>query len=167
MRIAIGAAALAGCLLAPICSEAQAIQPYRSSYVYSAFDAGALFARGSSASTFTAGVGYQLNRYYAIEAGYEGVYVDNVTANGGYVDGYGYLPLGRHSKVALFSTVGASYIDSVYIGSYGFAASAVGVRAGGGIKWQFTDKWAMRATVRYESTITSAAVATLGFTVRF
>ncbi|MEJ0042800.1 MAG: hypothetical protein WDM81_11590 [Rhizomicrobium sp.] len=80
---------------------------------------------------------------------------------------YGFLPLGRRSRVSLFSTIGASYISSVYIGGTGYYASAFGVRGGGGIEWQLTDRWAVRAAVRYQTTVVNAVVTSAGFTMRF
>jgi hypothetical protein len=112
-------------------------------------------------------VGFRFNRHYALESGYEGVFLQGVAINGGYIDGYGFLPLGRRSSVSLFATAGASYVNSVYINGVGYSASAFGVRGGGGVEWKLSDTWAVRAAVRYQTTVIDAVTLTAGFAVRF
>ena len=137
-------------------------------YIYYAADAGYMLAQGGgSSSTVTAGVGYRFNRYFGIEGGYTGIFVDSVSASGGYIDTYGYLQLGSHSSLSLFGTAGASYIAAAYMGGRGYSASAFGLRGGGGIECRLTESWTLRTAVRYQSTLTKAAVVSLGVTLHF
>jgi opacity protein-like surface antigen len=164
--ISVAALACAICLALSGGAQATPRSQPDPEYVYYAADAGWFSAQGSRAGTFNAGVGFRFNKHYAIEAGYEGVFLQGIAINGGYVDAYGYLPLGRRSSVLLFATAGASYVDSVYINGRGYSASAFGVRGGGGIEWKMSDTWAVRAAVRYQTTVIDAVTVTAGFTLR-
>ncbi len=168
MRFSIALACALVCA-APAAAAPQGKPPADESYSYFSTDAGLLTAAngGGTATTLELSFGYQIDRHYAVEGGYAGVFVQGASANGGYVDLFGFLPLGRHSRVSLFSTVGASYVSSVVLGSTIYSASAFGVRAGGGIEWHLSDKWAVRGALRYENTIVDSTVASLGFVVRF
>lgn len=140
MRLPIALVCALACI-APATGAPAKQAPVDESYSYFASDAGFLAASGGgTASTLEFGFGYQIDRHYAIEGGYSGLFVQGASAHGGYVDLYGFLPLGRRSRVSLFSTIGAAYVSSVVLGGSIYSASAVGVRAGGGIEWHLTDR---------------------------
>ncbi|HEX4302133.1 MAG TPA: outer membrane beta-barrel protein [Rhizomicrobium sp.] len=162
--------ALGAALTCVLCAPATASpRDPDASHIYFAADAGYLVSPGGggSGSIVTAGVGYRLDRYFAIEGGYAGIFADGASASGVYIDGFVYQPLGRYSPLSVFATGGASYIASGIQGGYGYSPNAFGFRGGAGIEWQFNDLWALRTTARYQSTIKSAAVISLGLTAHF
>ncbi len=158
--------ALGAALTCALYAPAQAARN-EASHIYIAADAGYLVSPGGggSGTIVTAGIGYRLDRYFAIEGGYAGVFADG-SASGAYIDGFVYQPLGYHSPLSVFATAGASYIASGYQGGYGYATHDFGFRGGAGVEWQFNNLWALRAAARYQSTIKSSAAISLGLTVR-
>ena len=159
-QITVAALASACCLALP--ASALSASNLDRGYLYAAADAGFLFAQGGGAKTFDIGLGLR-NRHYGIEAGYVGVFANSSTLSGGYVDAYGYLPLGR--RVSLFATGGAAYVNSSYAPAFGYIRNQLGVRAGAGAEWRLSDNWTLRTAIRYQSAITSAAAVTAGIIV--
>jgi hypothetical protein len=165
VKLAVASAAL---VLAPLgATAASRAAPEQTYGAYIASDAGYLAGQSGTATTLTFGAGYRFNRYFALEGGYSGIFVQGASAHGGYVDAYGYLPLGRHSRLSLFGTVGGAYVGSVLLNGSAYSASASGVRGGGGVEWRFSNRWALRGTVRYQSVLESSVVTSVGFTFRF
>jgi opacity protein-like surface antigen len=163
---ALGAALVCALCVAPAANAAPS-DP-NASHIYLAADAGYLVSPGGggSGTIVTAGIGYRLDRYFAIEGGYAGIFA-NGSASGAYADGFVYQPLGRYSPLSVFATGGVSYIASGIQGGYGYSPNAFGFRGGAGLEWQFNDLWALRTTARYQSTIKSAAVISVGLTAHF
>jgi hypothetical protein len=137
------------------------------SHWYVASDGGYLTGQGGSATTLTAGLGYRFDRYFAIEAGYSGLFDRDASAHGGYVDAYGYIPFDRETRFSLFGTVGGTYIGSVATGGSFYSTSASGVRGGGGFEWRIGRRWAVRAAVRYQNEIANSVVSSVGFSFQF
>ncbi len=127
--------------------------------VYSTFGYAAVFPvyKGSAGSLgpsmlngFEIGVGYQLNRHYGVEAVYtdaSGSSFVGLRVQSFALSGMGYAPLGKRSRIALFSNVGAGIV----ISDAGFGSStAFGLHLGGGVLWQPTDQLGLRASVLYQ-----------------
>jgi len=105
-------------------------------------------------------VGWQINRHYAIEMGLT-IGAATITDGDGYsvsaaiaeftFDGYGFLPLGRGSRVSLFGTAGLTSVGLAASDGYDtVSAHGAGVRAGAGLDWRFSRDMHFRAAARYQ-----------------
>ena len=149
------------------CAAEAAGRSSNASEWYFASDAGVLVGQGGGAAdTISLGIGYRFNRYFAVEGGYSGLFDRDATANGGYLNAYGYIPLDHRSRFLLFGTVGGTYIGSVSLGNNFYSASSSGVQGGGGFEWRISRSWSVRAAVRYQTAIVDGVTSSVGFSVR-
>lgn len=141
-HLAKAAAALLGsALLAPLAGHAQ---------VYASADYNRIAEPGQTVSGLDLGLGYRLEQYLGVEAGYEGAY-SNLPFSGGYLVALGYLPFGDTGFEAFGDAGGLVLTGETSAVTGSSRRWGSGYRADAGVEYDLSPSWTIRAAYRVQS----------------
>jgi hypothetical protein len=111
------------------------------------------------------GLGDRLSQHFGFEVGYEGAYT-NAPFTGTYLVGTFYLPIWRTGFEA-FADAGGLVVSGELPNTGGFTRWSSGFRADGGLIFNLTPTWGIRAAYRYQTPLARMTAETLGLTYSF